>query len=87
MGQNIIYLVMTVIFALTSLFLIIRLHRIKKEIHKVEEFPIMSNEIKEASHEMANQIFKLRSGLNRISRAENPMEALIAAISRDDHVK
>lgn len=80
--QTLVTLVMAIIFALTSLVLFIRLHRIKAKVTKVVESEAVPPEIKEAVHEMANQVFKLRGGLRRIARAEDPLEALVNAISR-----
>lgn len=80
---EIISLVMAIIFALTSLVLLIRLRRIKTKTHNAIDGPRVPSEIKQASREMVDQVSKLRDGLHRIASSENPLEALVEAISRD----
>lgn len=76
-------LAIIVVFSLTVACLLIRLHRVREKTHKTIDAPDMPAEIKEATTEMAKQVSELRKGLRRIARSDNPMEALVKAISRD----
>lgn len=74
---------MIVLFIMTTTCLFIRLHRVREKTHKTMEASDVPVEISEATAEMAKQVLELRKGLRRIARAEDPMEALVKAISRD----
>jgi hypothetical protein len=78
-------MIAAVAFALLSLVLWIRLYRIKKHRVELERAPEVPQELREASHDFANQNMRLRSGLRKLSTASNPVEALVAALSSDNN--
>ena len=73
---------MLIAFGLIILMLYVRLHRIKKQTKEVEDKPAIPPAVRAASHDLNNQVMRLRSGLNQIARSKNPLEALVDALNR-----
>jgi hypothetical protein len=88
MSRTEIYLLAAVIalFIFGSVWMFMALHyRERRKRDAIKQQPIVSPEVRSASHGLSNEATKLRAGLKRISESPDPIRALVEAMAGHRH--
>jgi hypothetical protein len=73
--------VFAVVTSLAIGWMIFRVARARRRVRE----NLVPHEVRERSHEVANEATKLRAGLRRISKSSDPIKALVEAMAGDRH--
>jgi hypothetical protein len=66
---------------LVSIWIFARLHYYERRRRDaVSQEPLVSSEVRESTHELANETTKLRAGLHKMSQAPNPIAAFVSSV-------
>ncbi len=72
--------VIITLFIIGSIWMFLGLHFRRKR-DAVEREPLVSNEVRAASHEVSNEATKLRAVTRTISDSDDPLAALVSAMT------